>query len=353
MPHMMVEASAPCRLDMGGTLDIPGFYLTLRHFRPVTLNMALKMRTRVRVKAYRPGRIRISAGGIETADFPTDSFPYHHPLGLMAATARFFNIDGVEIEIASGSPPRSGLGGSSVAAVALVQALGTYGNDDTTFPVLQPEQVAEIARSIEAAVAGVPCGGQDHLAAAFGGVHLYHWGEDSTQPGAYRKTRVVAGARMDELTKHLQLVYTGVQHVSGDINGQWVSQYMIGEHRDVWAEIITLTHRFSEALSQSAYREAGDLMNREVALRRQMTPQVLNPDGMELIAAAEACKCGARFTGAGAGGCIWALGEEADMERLAHLWKRILAGLENAEELPVALDPEGVLCNKFNQMVPN
>ena len=61
---------------------------------------------------------RVSAG----ADFPADRAPFRHPLGLMFATAAFFNAQGVHIRLRSDSPPRSALGGSSVAAVALVRA---------------------------------------------------------------------------------------------------------------------------------------------------------------------------------------------------------------------------------------
>ena len=343
----MVEASAPCRIDMWGTLDIPGFYLMLRHLKPVTLNMALNRRTRVRLTPCHPGRIRIIAEGIETAEFSRDEFPYHHPLGLMAAVARYFNIDGVRIEIESESPPRSGLGGSSVAAVALTQALAVYGAPDHAAGTFTQEQIAEIARSIEAAVAGVPCGGQDHLAAAFGGVHLYHWGTDTHNPGAYRVTRILNDEQMAMLSKRLLLVYTGAQHVSGEINAKWGTDFMSGEHREVWGEIITLTHRFAEALTGGALREAGMLMNREVALRRKMTPQVLSPIGDELAHAAERFGCGARFTGAGAGGCLWALGEEADIDLLAPVWRQIVSGQENGKILPVQLEDEGVSFNRI------
>jgi len=43
-----IEASAPCRIDMGGTLDIATFSYPLRHLAPATFNIALDLRTRVR-----------------------------------------------------------------------------------------------------------------------------------------------------------------------------------------------------------------------------------------------------------------------------------------------------------------
>ena len=51
------------------------------------------------------------------------------------------------------------------------------------------------------------------------------------------------------------------------------------------------------------------LMNREMAIRRKMTPEVLDDDReSSLFNSAVENGCGARFTGAGGGGCIWALG---------------------------------------------
>ena len=113
-----VEASAPCRIDMGGTLDISTFSYPLRYLAPCTFNIALGLRTRIRLKPYARGRIKISSKGFKDAQFPADAAPFDHPLGLMFATAAYFNARGIQIEIHSQSPPRSALGGSSVAAVA-------------------------------------------------------------------------------------------------------------------------------------------------------------------------------------------------------------------------------------------
>ena len=55
---------------------------------------------------------------------------------------------------------------------------------------------------------------------------------------------------------------------------------------------------------------AADAMNRETALRKRMTPEVLDDMGDCLAAAAVQCGCGARFTGAGGGGCILCLPDD-------------------------------------------
>ena len=89
-----IVTSAPCRIDMGGTLDLPIFYYALRHLDPCTVNIALGLRTRVRLLPYRDGYIKISSRGFKDAEFPTDAAPFDHPLGLMFATAAYFNAGG-------------------------------------------------------------------------------------------------------------------------------------------------------------------------------------------------------------------------------------------------------------------
>jgi len=104
-----IEASAPCRIDMGGTLDIPIFYYPLRHLAPCTFNVAIGLRTRVSLLPHTRGLVKISSRGFETAEFPLDSVPFNHPMGLMFATAAYFQAEGVHITIESSSPPRSAL----------------------------------------------------------------------------------------------------------------------------------------------------------------------------------------------------------------------------------------------------
>ena len=151
-----IEASAPCRIDMGGTLDIPTFYYPLRHLSPCSFNIALKLRTRVRLLPYARGRIKISSRGFKAAQFPADAAPFNHPMGLMFTTAAFFNAEGIHIDIESESPPRSALGGSSAAAVALVAAFLKLKAATESGDRSNRRRVALLAYQLEQSTAGVP-----------------------------------------------------------------------------------------------------------------------------------------------------------------------------------------------------
>ncbi|HWR92902.1 MAG TPA: galactokinase, partial [Desulfobacterales bacterium] len=60
------------------------------------------------------------------------------------------------------------------------------------------------------------------------------------------------------------------------------------------------------------------------------------------VAAARRSGCGARFTGAGGGGCIWAIGEADGISGLRPRWAEVLAGRSDARLLPAAVAAEGL-----------
>ena len=103
--HRPIEASAPCRVDMGGTLDLSTLYYPLAHLEPCTFNLALDLRTRVRLLPHRAGRVRVSSLGFESEDYPAGKAPFDGPLGLMFAIAAHFGAAKLHIEITSASPP--------------------------------------------------------------------------------------------------------------------------------------------------------------------------------------------------------------------------------------------------------
>jgi D-glycero-alpha-D-manno-heptose-7-phosphate kinase len=84
-------------------------------------------------------------------------------------------------------------------------------------------------------------------------------------------------------------------------------------------------------------------MNRETAIRRTLTPAVLDNFGEKLTDIARRNGCGARFTGAGGGGCLWAVGEIENIDRLRPLWEKTLSTRETACLLDVNIDSEGLV----------
>jgi len=305
------------------------------------------MRTHVTIEPGHAGVTQIQSKGFEPAVFPLSQAPCDHPLGLMFAIANYFNAEGVAISIASQSPPRSALGGSSSAAVALIAAFQVVLSSQVSRASLMQSSIA-LAFALEASVAGVPCGLQDHLAAAHGGVHAWYWGVDPAKPTTYNSVNLIQPNDFKAFESHILIAYCGKPHVSKDVNSRWVKQFVAGSHRHGWIEICILTQKFIDAISKSNYQDAADCMNREVAIRRQMTPDVFDEIGEQLRTAAQENRCGVRFTGAGGGGCVWALGELEDIDRVRGMWENILRQRTDAQLLDARIDEQGVIVSTSN-----
>jgi D-glycero-alpha-D-manno-heptose-7-phosphate kinase len=331
-----VEASAPCRIDCGGTLDIKTFFYPLRYLAPCTFNIAINLRTRVVLRPYESGWIKVTSKGFESAAFPAGEAPFDSPLGLIFAIADCYRLDGVEVVIHSVSPPRSALGGSSTAAVALIGALSMALHGQVS-----QKKTVLLAHTIEEAVAGIPCGMQDQLAAAFGGVHAWDWPSEPTDH-PFKQKQVLKEADHAELERHLLLAYCGAPHTSSDINGKWVRDFLSGKNRSFWKDIVLATKAFVKALSVKDWASAVQAMNQEVEIRCAMTPEVFDDMGNALRDKALAAGCGARFTGAGGGGCIWAIGTANDIENLRTQWQDVLSSRTEAKLLDVHIDSKGL-----------
>ncbi|MFW6080383.1 MAG: galactokinase [Desulfosalsimonas sp.] len=335
-----IAASAPCRIDMGGTLDISSMFYPLAHLRPCTFNIALDMRTRVSLHPFTPGRIRVESKGFAPEEYGLDEVPFDNPMGLMFAVAAYFAIDGISIEIESESPPRSALGGSSSAAVALV---ASYFSLLETARMRSPghDTIPALAHGIEESIAGVPCGMQDQLAAVYGGVNAWHWEESRGRP-SWRRQSMDGAGEASWLNESILVAYCGVPHESSDINGTWIRRFLSGRDRRRWEKIVDVTKRFVYALFEKDLDSAAGWMNLETEIRRELTPSVVDETGAELIDAAASGNCGARFAGAGGGGCLWALGPAEAISELREEWLEVTRRRPEARILEAVVDTRGV-----------
>lgn len=331
-------ASAPCRIDFAGTLDINTFSFTMADLCPVTFNMAIDLRTKVSLLPYERDYIKVSSKGFEDACFKSKHAPYNHELGLVFAICDSFDCAGLEVKIESASPPKSALGGSSVFAVALVSLLMEILSEKKVFA----KDAALRAHLIESAVAGVPCGLQDHLCAAYGGANAWHWTDVWSWPDV-ANTTLLRENEFESAAGHFLVAYTGKTHDSHSVNTRWREQFVSGKHREIWNEIALLSHEFCLCFAEKDFEGLGKIVNREVELRLEMTPDVLDKTGKILFELAKDNNCGARFTGAGAGGCMWAVGSEENIKKLDFLWKKELSKTEDARILNTKPEPFGIL----------
>ncbi|MBN1148803.1 MAG: hypothetical protein JXA78_16195 [Anaerolineales bacterium] len=260
-----------------------------------------------------------------------------------------FPRQGVRIAAWSEVPRQSGLGGSSLFVILALAAL-------RQFYELDPRKhndyiLAELTQRVEGKELGIACGFADRYVPIFGGINyldyrgkLYHT-ELSSEP-------FVTIERLDPWVEDLPIVAitTGIQHDSGDVHGRMRPRYieefdawrqnggkqppMVGFMRGAWET----AWRGKIALLEGDLRAFGDLMNANHRLVNEMMNYCGFSDGagwannLCIQTALENGALGAKLTGAGGGGSVYALVEPGQEARLAQAWRQTAeaAGLAQA-----------------------
>ncbi len=336
-----VAASAPCRIDSGGTWDIKALALPFEAIQPTTVNIALNLRTSASLYPYEAGQVKITSIGFAQPEiFPVDRLPFDTPFGLFFAAVSFFGFHGLEVRIDSQSPVKSALGGSSTALVALIRALSKVAAG-LGCKSLSKREVLHLGYHLEDGVSGGNCGIQDQAAAVYGGVQQWEWCYGN-RTALFRKRALLDREGQKALSRRLLVAYSGKSHTALRTNRQWIKDFLKGETRVGWLKVNETVHRFGQAIEARDWNRAAALIREEMSVRREITPEALTPATKELIDVAENAGCGARFTGAGAGGSLWAMGERENIDELKTIWETMLAQIKGAAILDCRVDPSGV-----------
>lgn len=349
MPHSItqilqknpIRASAPCRVDSGGTWDIKAMALPLEKAHPVTVNFALDLRTEITLLPFEKGRISVTSDGFASPEeHAADSVPFDSSFGIFFAAVSHFGFDGLKVQIHSDSPVKSALGGSSTALVALVKALSKAAAL-TGGRMLEPDEVLHLGYHLEDSVSRGKCGIQDQAAAAYGGIHLWEW-HYADKTSLYTRIPLAKQEEMQEYSDRILVAFSGKSHVSARVNRGWIEDFLSGRTRSGWLEANEIVRRLAQTLKAKDWEGCARLLREEMAVRREITPDALVPITEKLIDEAEKSGCGARFAGAGCGGAVWAIGEKEKTRRLRQIWADCLKGLRGARVLDCGVDPVGV-----------
>jgi D-glycero-alpha-D-manno-heptose-7-phosphate kinase len=336
-----ITASAPCRIDSGGTWDIKALALPLEGVDPITVNLAISLRTYVTLLPYKSGWVKISSNNFDTQEaYPFDKAPFNSQFGLFFAIASFFRFHGLEIEIQSTSPVNAGLGGSSTAAVATMKAFSVV-ESLLSENEIKKGDILHLAYHLEDAVSGGMCGLQDQGAAVFGGVNKWVWNY-SRERRVFERKSILDKNGQNEISKRILVAYSGRRHLSARINRLWIEKFLAGETRSGWIEANRIVNQFALHIKEKRWKQGAQELINEIAIRKKITPEAFTPIITRLIQESERIGCGARFAGAGGGGTVWALGEIDDIQRLREVWVDILKGTKKGRILECAVDPMGV-----------
>ena len=334
-----IRASAPCRVDAGGTWDIKALALPFEGMLPTTVNMGLTLRTSVVLTPFPGNGVKISSKGFLQSEVSSaDQMPFTSPFGLFFSAIAYFGFSGLEVVIDSEAPVRSALGGSSTALVALIKALSKAG-ERLGGKGLSRKRILYLAYHLEDAVSGGNCGIQDQAAAVYGGVNQWIWRYGDG--GLFRKVQLLDREGQEQLSKRMLVAFSGKNHTAATTNRKWVQAFLSGQTRSGWMKANELVHRFADALKERDWGGAASLLREEAALRKEITPEALTPLTDRLVMEAEKIGCGARFAGAGAGGSVWALGEIDAIETLRKNWRDALRFIKGGEILNCRIDGKG------------
>jgi D-glycero-alpha-D-manno-heptose-7-phosphate kinase len=300
-----IEASAPTRIDLaGGTLDIWPLYLF--HEGAQTLNAALSLRAHCSLRPRADSRIVIISEdtGIRVEVDHWSELRDNTELRLLGRLLHYFKAGAVELRTRSESPVGAGIAGSSALNIAVCAALARWSGEPRT-----NDELLQIAMNVEAQAIDVPTGAQDYRPALFGGISAVELGVDGVK-------RVALPVDPKDLERRLVLAYTNASRNSG-INNWEVTKRHIDRDPDVYARfarIRDIASAMREALEAHDWPEVGRQISEEWENRKRLAPGVTTPAIESMLAAARAAGAMAgKVCGAGGGGCLFCIGDPADV----------------------------------------
>lgn len=220
-------------------------------------------------------------------------------LALPRAIVDHFGLKrGLQLFLASEIPPGTGLGSSSMVAVALVKALATLLDQP-----LSKQSVAELASFIEIEKLGMPIGKQDQYASSFGGLNAVYFSSEGVRVEQLR----MPSERLRELERNLLLFFTGLSRSSSSIlrEQKEKSSKESGAVVESLHKIKEIAQTMKEALEQGDLRRFGELLNLSWQNKKLLSDKVSSEFIDECYALArEKGALGGKITGAGGGGFL-------------------------------------------------
>ncbi len=305
---MQVTSTGSVRVDLvGGTLDIEPINLILKNV--VTLNVATGLKASV-------GLSKIEFDGIEihskdynktykynSSDLTEDRVVYSREFAEMSFVLqilRLFNIKShLRLDLASGAPAGSGLGGSSAMGVTLYRALCNFTGDnyDRHTAVLRVKAVE--SRILNQGMAGY----QDYFPALTGGVLAVRGIE-----GEIKIEQLYSDELKKVLETHLTLISSGQSRQSG-INNWEVYKAFFDKKPEVvngLNAIAEISHATYLAIKERKWDEMLKYIALEGLEREKLFPGITTEKIRQFTTdlKKEGNVIGLKMCGAGGGGCF-------------------------------------------------
>ncbi|MCS6982491.1 MAG: GHMP kinase [Flavobacteriales bacterium] len=293
----MVISRTPFRISfVGGGSDIPDFYQRYEGaVVSATINQYMYITTH---RFFEPHQIRAKYSITETVDHPAE---LRHPI-IRTVLMNYNILGGLEISSLADIPAGTGMGSSSSFTVGLIHNIRHW----LKLPV-DKEILASEACQVEIEQLREPIGRQDQYAAAYGGFnkfcfHAHHRVE--TVPLVLEK------ALVEELEKHLLLLFTGVSRSASAVLQEQKKVLQEDDSKfEVIREMVSLTEPFVEALKKGDFEQMGRLLHQNWLLKKSLTVSISDAIVDKAYEAAlKAGVWGGKLLGAGGGGFLLLMG---------------------------------------------
>jgi len=298
---MIIRSRAPVRISFGGGgTDVSPY---TEQFGGCALNAAIRHYAWATLESRTDGIIRLVSDDLgESVEYDSQKrIGYDGKLDLLKAVVNAFPrvLSGFTLFLRSDVPPRSGLGGSASAFVAVIGVFDYLLKDERQ----SAYEIAEMAFRLEREVLKIKGGRQDQYATVFGDVNFIEFkGNDFVRVNPLR----LQPDFLLELEKHLILIQVpGEREVSHHVIEDQVNQMQQSKSLSLSAlhETKRIAYEMKKALLRGDLEAFGSLLGRAWDEKKKFSKLISNPiiDEIYECATANGAISG-KITGAGGGG---------------------------------------------------
>jgi len=289
----MIISKTPVRVSFfGGGTDYPDYY---KEFGGCVLSTSIDKYIYVtvnKIEGLLDHKYRIAYRKLELCN---EIDEIEHP--VVRAVLKYLDIqEGLEVNIVSDLPARTGLGSSSSFTVGLLHCCYAF-----LGKMVSKDRLAKEAIYIEREVLGERVGVQDQLAAAYGGLnHMqFHAGDLIVNPV------IIQQERKQALQQNLLMFYTGINRFASEILKEQLEKT---QEKKIHTELTDIYNMVGEGISiltdvSRNIDEFGQLMHKAWMAKKSLS-SAISSDFLDDIyqRALEAGAVGGKLLGAGGGG---------------------------------------------------
>lgn len=243
----------------------------------------------------------------------------------------YMGVHNVDLVHQSDLFSKCGLGSSSSFAVGLMHLLSSIKGEFWSKWKLAHETI-----KLEQDILKENVGLQDTIAATFGGLnHIDYWPN-----GNITITPIfLNGNFMNEFENSALLLFTGTQRVAHNICGKYIPTLLEKEQQQL--RMIEIAKEGIEQFKKENIEKIGNLLNLTWEEKRQISPEISNPQIDDIYKLSKKYAWGFKLMGAGGGGTILMLAPKENHQKIIEESKLL--------QIPIRIDFNGSKILYFKQ----